>query len=221
MPRRDWNTLWKEKERRSDWSKPDPDIVRLLQVLKRESIGRVLDIGCGVGRHLILLSSVGYDTYGLDLSEQAIKCCRETLKSKRLSADVKIGDMHKLDYPDGYFDFVLAWNVIYHTSKAGIVDTLSEIRRITRPGGLVYLTLNNTRNESCTRKQKDGAHKSAEPDKVDGTHVHHYCDRRDVDSLLEPWDVVRLTEEEETLAERRLVGSWHWIVLLRRPCSDD
>lgn len=221
MPPRDWDALWKETGRRSDWSEPDPDMVELLKVLEREKINRVLDIGCGVGRHLMLLSSVGYDTYGLDSSETAIRSCRENLTSKNLSAHVRVGDMHRLDYSDAFFDFVLAWNVIYHTTRAGMVDILSETRRVTRPGGFVYLTLNSTRNESYAEHQREGSPGHVRAEKVDDGHIHCYCDRDDVGVLLKSWDVLELKEEEETLAGERLVGSWHWIILLRRPQSDN
>ena len=57
--------------------------------------GRVLDIGCGAGKHALYLQSKGLNVLGIDTSPLAIKACRERgLRKARVisvSADVKVG----------------------------------------------------------------------------------------------------------------------------------
>lgn len=53
-----------------EWGKAEQDLVDLTQ-------GRVLDIGCGVGRHALHLQEKGHEVIGLDISETLLKICEE------------------------------------------------------------------------------------------------------------------------------------------------
>ena len=64
-----WDKYWRDEDYVSrNWLDPDPDIVRLNQFMQDHQVRRVLDLGCGVGRHLVYLSSQGFEMHGLDLS---------------------------------------------------------------------------------------------------------------------------------------------------------
>lgn len=63
--------------------------------------GRVLDIGCGAGRHLLYLKQKGHDVVGIDNSPLAVKTCKERgLKKVYIRSITKIG--HDL----GHFDTI-------------------------------------------------------------------------------------------------------------------
>ena len=51
------------------------------------------DFCCGAGRHTILLSSLGYDIYGSDVSENGIEITKRKLVENNLQAHLKISDM--------------------------------------------------------------------------------------------------------------------------------
>ncbi|MCP4568912.1 MAG: class I SAM-dependent methyltransferase [FCB group bacterium] len=61
--------------------------------------GRVLDIGCGAGRHLLYLKQKGHDVVGIDNSPLAIKTCKERgLKNVHVRAVTQIGpDLGQFD----------------------------------------------------------------------------------------------------------------------------
>ncbi|MDE2589481.1 MAG: class I SAM-dependent methyltransferase, partial [Patescibacteria group bacterium] len=44
---------------------------------KKRNVKRVLDAGCGNGRHVIFFSEQGFDVYGIDISNDAIKIAKE------------------------------------------------------------------------------------------------------------------------------------------------
>jgi SAM-dependent methyltransferase len=92
---------------------------------------RILDVGCGTGANLLLLSKYG-DAEGVDISEDALAFCRERGLNK-----VRLGEAEKLPYEDGTFDLVTALDVVEHLDDdcAG----LTEMRRVLRPGGRVLL----------------------------------------------------------------------------------
>jgi SAM-dependent methyltransferase len=92
---------------------------------------RILDVGCGTGANLLMLSQYG-DAEGVDVSEDALAFCRE-----RGLANVKLGAGEKLPYDDATFDLVTALDVVEHMDDD--LAGLREMRRVLRPGGLVLL----------------------------------------------------------------------------------
>lgn len=64
--------------------------------------GRILDLGCGAGRHSLYLQNKGYDVTGIDNSPLAIKVCRSRGLEK-----VLVGDIENLDFPPASFDTFL------------------------------------------------------------------------------------------------------------------
>lgn len=73
-----WEEIWSKAGTRQLWSIPDLRVVELVNEWKSEpQIHRVLDIGCGLGRHAFVLAQAGLEVYGLDHSETAIENCRE------------------------------------------------------------------------------------------------------------------------------------------------
>ncbi|HKG60335.1 MAG TPA: methyltransferase domain-containing protein [Pyrinomonadaceae bacterium] len=92
---------------------------------------RILDVGCGTGANLLMLSQYG-DAEGVDVSEDALAFCRE-----RGLENVKLGAAEELPYDDGTFDLVTALDVVEHLDDD--VAGLREMRRVLRPGGRVLL----------------------------------------------------------------------------------
>jgi SAM-dependent methyltransferase len=91
----------------------------------------ILDVGCGTGANLMMLSKFG-DAEGVDISEDALSFCRE-----RGLQNVRLGAAEKLPYEDGTFDLVTALDVVEHLDDD--VAGLSEMRRVLRPDGHLLL----------------------------------------------------------------------------------
>ena len=92
---------------------------------------RILDVGCGTGANLLMLSQYG-EAEGVDVSEDALAFCRERGLEK-----VKLGAGEELPYEDGSFDLVTALDVVEHMDDD--LAGLREMRRVLRPGGRVLL----------------------------------------------------------------------------------
>jgi len=92
---------------------------------------RILDVGCGTGANLLMLSKYG-DAEGVDVSEDALAFCQERGLDK-----VRLGAAEALPYDDGTFDLVTAFDVVEHMDDD--LAGLSEMRRVLRPGGRVLL----------------------------------------------------------------------------------
>jgi len=67
---------------------------------------KILDVGCGTGRHSIELSKRGYSVTGVDLSESQLAYAREKAKSNNLNIDFLQHDARNLPF-DNQFDAVI------------------------------------------------------------------------------------------------------------------
>ena len=92
---------------------------------------RILDVGCGTGANLLMLSQYG-DAEGVDISEDALSFCRERGLDK-----VRLAAGEQLPYEDGTFDLVTAFDVVEHMDDD--LAGLREMRRVLRPGGRALL----------------------------------------------------------------------------------
>ncbi len=86
----------------------DGSIERLiLKLLEPRPGERVLDVGCGLGNHLLILSGLGLDLNGVDASAHMINHCGQRLGQ---TATLKVGTADDLPYDDNAFDFSLLIN---------------------------------------------------------------------------------------------------------------
>src|SRR5689334_4834563 len=92
---------------------------------------RILDVGCGTGANLQMLSQFGA-AEGVDVSSEALEFCRA-----RGLAKVKQGAAETLPYEDASFDLVTGLDVVEHLDDD--LSGLREMRRVLRPGGRALL----------------------------------------------------------------------------------
>jgi len=92
---------------------------------------RILDVGCGTGANLQMLSQFGA-AEGVDVSTEALDFCRA-----RGLARVKQGAAESLPFEDASFDLVTGLDVVEHLDDD--IVGLSEMRRVLRPDGRAVL----------------------------------------------------------------------------------
>jgi ubiquinone/menaquinone biosynthesis C-methylase UbiE len=93
---------------------------------------RILDAGCGSGRMLDELKERG-DVVGIDANVHAVAATRRRGHAARLS------EIERMPFADASFDLVTCLDVLEHTPDDR--RTLSELRRVTRPGGTLVVTV--------------------------------------------------------------------------------
>jgi len=109
-----WELVWRE-EGWAETSPPLPVVVNFAEDLKREGAKKVLDLGCGPGRHSILLGKTGFQVVALDVSETALKTLEGRLKSASIDNITLVKhEMRELPIVDNYFDGVVCTNVFHH-----------------------------------------------------------------------------------------------------------
>ena len=67
----DWDDVFAKKGKY--FTTPHPDMERLANLFDEKGVRRILDLGCGTGRHLLFLLKKGFEVYGLDGSRMVWK----------------------------------------------------------------------------------------------------------------------------------------------------
>lgn len=94
----------------------------------------VLDAGCGTGG--MLEECRGYNTFGLDISEEALNFCRQ-----RSLANLAQGSVCDLPFKDGFFDIIISLDVLYHLDVSDDDEALKEFYRVIKRDGILLLNL--------------------------------------------------------------------------------
>jgi len=129
----DWDRVKEEY-----WLEPAQEVLALLARWRQAGYSRLLDLGCGLGRHSLLFARAGFSVTGFDLSETGLARLMELAASERLEVLTALGDLRDLPFRDGAFDCVLAYRSIYHSDFAGLREALGEARRVLQPGGELF-----------------------------------------------------------------------------------
>jgi len=106
---------------------------------------RILDIGCGTGRHSLELSKRGYDVTGIDLSPSMVKKAKELARKKNLKIDFQVRDARDFDFK-GAFDLAIMLCEgafpLMETDEMNF-SILKNVYNSLKPGGkLIQTTLN-------------------------------------------------------------------------------
>jgi tellurite methyltransferase len=205
-----WDAQWASEEGRAEWLEPDPDVVAVVPLLAARGARRVLDLGCGVGRHALLFAGHGFAVDALDGSAAGLAFAREQASARGLALALHEGTADALPFADGAFDFVLSWNVIHHGTLGDVGRRLAEIWRVLKPGGLYQGTMLPKRNLNYGhgRLVAPDTFVSFDPRRA---HPHFYCDAAGLVALFAGFELLSLTQREQ-----RKPGAWHWHILAER-----
>jgi len=136
----DWESIFKKKGK--VFIKPQEDMNKVIKLLKKEKVKRVLDLGCGSGRHVVMLAKAGFDVYGTDISKQGLKLTRKWLKESNLKARLKQASCYKrFPFKDNFFDAIISIQVIHHAKIKNIRYCISEMERVLKPGGIIFVSV--------------------------------------------------------------------------------
>jgi len=151
---------WEESYRNQDnfVFYPHEEVIRFISKYIRKRVGfgefrdivscnpppKILDLGCGVGRHVIYCHDMGLDAHGVDLSTHAVGvACKWARDNGMKEPERKImqGDVRKLQWVQGYFDFALSHGVLDSMHFEIARTACQELSRVLKKGGLFYCDL--------------------------------------------------------------------------------
>lgn len=105
---------------------------------------KVLDLGCGIGRHIIFSNAMQAEAYGIDLSQSAIDIAIEWAKKENISGPEKRivqGDITNMPFENNFFDFIISHGVLDSMSEENCQNAIIDSHRVLKDGGYFYCDL--------------------------------------------------------------------------------
>ncbi|MEQ8384516.1 MAG: class I SAM-dependent methyltransferase [Coleofasciculus sp. A1-SPW-01] len=118
-----------------------------LPIIKEAKVGQsdtspILDVGCGRGEWLELLRESNYLAKGLDINRMMVEECQarklEVIESDALS--------HLRTLPDSSLGAVTGFHIVEHLTFPKLIELLTEVIRVLKPGGLAIFETPNPQN---------------------------------------------------------------------------
>jgi SAM-dependent methyltransferase len=135
---------------------------------------RLLDVGCGEGRHCFGALERGARVVGLDLDRDALRRAAAPLRARARelggAGAMLCGDAFRLPFPDASFDRVICAEVMEHVHD--YAAAARELARVVRPGGRVAVTIPTTTSEHLYLRLGDDYFESP------GGHIRIFAPRR-------------------------------------------
>lgn len=185
---------------------PDELVVQFLQKLRKRGNPRILDLGCGRGRHVLHIAREGLEAHGADASNKGLELTKQKLGSS-LDAHVVKCDMKRLPYVGSCFIAVISLRTIYHQNLRGVQETISEINRVLSSDGAVLVDFLSKRTYSFAKGLKVEKDTYMEEDGPEQGVVHHFTDRKELEQSFRSFKRVSIEVRERTV-EGKLRSRW-------------
>jgi SAM-dependent methyltransferase len=101
-------------------------------------LGALLDFGCGCGRVVRHWADLPGDVHGSDYNPNLVRWCADNLPFAEFAVN---GDAPPLPYADDTFGFLYSISIFTHLDEPLQVPWITELVRVTRPGGLILITV--------------------------------------------------------------------------------
>ena len=151
-------------------------LYRFLEYCNNELTDKEI-LDCGAGGQmppLSLFNMHGYKTSGIDFDPQQVKKANAYGLKNNQSLNVIVGDMTCLPYEDHSFDFVYSYNSIFHMKKDQIQIAISEMKRVLKPNGLMFVNFLSVDDFRCGEGPHLGDNQYEQMD--DEPVIHSYFD---------------------------------------------
>lgn len=217
-----WDEILRTPAHEERWLHPYEELLPFVRLMRERGVRRVHDLGCGPGRHLVLLTRAGFEVSGSDSSPSAIAAAGDWLRRERLSARLERADMAAAPLAAGSLDAIVCVHAIYHQAAAGIEQALANVHRALRPGGLFFVTFNSTASDSFRsgkfRRLDDRTVLKREEGGI-GTMPHHYVSREHIDAFLRDFRHLRVVHREERDHADGFKAHARWVVWAEKPAA--
>lgn len=158
----------------------------------REGRGRkVLDVGCGSGFNCVSFAMMGWEVYGVEITESIVEHTKTEVKKYGFDAEILVGENENIPYPDSMFDLLISMNVIHYVqSKSAVRNTIQEYGRVLKGGGRIFLSTNHPENwllDRSTTIDKNRVRLSLPGDYRDGQILFVFNSQRELQEKFSPY----------------------------------
>lgn len=190
-----WEKIF--QERGKIFLKPHEDMGKLIKTFRAHGVKKILDLGSGSGRHVIYFAKNGFLVYGLDNSSSGLAITRKWLSEECLEAKLLEQEMTTtFPFEDNFFDAIISIQVIHHANISDIKKIISEMKRVLKENGFIFITVPIFKNQGTNFKQIElntyipiDGHEKGLP--------HHYFTKKELKDFFFNFNIVDLHIDRE------------------------
>jgi len=179
-----WEAFWISADNHDWWKRPAPEVMEFIESQSPTKRPKVLDLGCGLGRHAIAFAKEGFCVTAIDASKTAIAHLREWARALELTIEAETGDVLDDTLPGSSFDIVLSYNVIYHGYREQFALAIKHVRKWLRSGGLFFFTCPTRQDGKYGLGEQAAPHTFRCTKSVIPGDLHYFADEKALDDLL-------------------------------------
>ncbi len=216
-----YEKLWDQKIQEGLHRRKTPHwtIPEVAEFFKKHNVKKILDLGCGAGRHLVYFAKRKDFVVGIDTSPTALSLANKWLRREKLSNyNLVIGSMLNLPFPDNEFDAVVSIAAIDNFRIKDIQKAVNEVKRVLKRNGFLFANFASTEHESFKRWKEFGWKK------VDNNTFFHkiallqaFITKGQLLKLLSGFRIIRIWEMiRQQNVDRGQIKSVNWEVIAQR-----
>lgn len=183
---------------------PSNFAVSSYDIIKKNNLKRVLELGCGQGRDCLFFASKGLGVTALDYSNVAVKDLLEKSKQKNIPVDARIYDGKKpLPFDDEVFDVV--YSHMFFSMKLDMNElqfVFQEVRRVLKNDGFHFFSVRN-HNDKFYGK---GTRMDDEIYDINGFQIRFFT-KQEIEDLSKDFAILGIKEDYEEPVTLYLVTS--------------
>lgn len=167
------------------------------KIFKDRGYKKILDIGCGYGKHSIYLSQNDFNLTSIDINKQAIEWLKKYIDINHINnINVIKVNINNLPFENDYFDGVICSSVIHHQRLKEIRNSISEIYRVLKQNGCILVNFISIEDDSF------GLGKEMEKNTFVGSREgeedipHYYTDINELKGLFKRFREIEILKNE-------------------------
>jgi ubiquinone/menaquinone biosynthesis C-methylase UbiE len=215
--KKEWNQSYQRKENYLFY--PNEDVIRFFQkYIKKSSINnkKVLDLGCGVGRHINFFIENGYYPIGVDISNIALKACKSILNSKgyKIKKDFFLIENKKNQLP-------ISSNSIYCLIANASLDSMptyliknmiEEMYRVLKTNRFGFVSLISGSVNNRRKGKFIGKYDQIVSEKHENKTVQSYFNYKRILSLFKKFEITEIYKNNKII-KKTIVDSRYCVVI--------
>jgi SAM-dependent methyltransferase len=163
------------------------------------------------------LCELGFQTFGVDISDEGLRHCRAWLDSLHYHATLQRASMSRLPFAGGCFDLAISSSVYYYADAAGMAEAVAELHRVLVKGGRALVVLRSV--DDYRYGKGEALEAKTFRLEIDDTNergtVQHFLDEADVPVLFRQFSEVQFEKTEMTFHDRQAANS-DWLITVRK-----
>ena len=208
-----WNAAHKREQ--SHKKEVHEEVKPLPELFKVSGVKKILDLGCGAGRHLVYFSQRGFTMSGLDFAAEAIRQSQEWLAEQGLNAELICNDMIRLPWADDIFDAVISIQSLEHNELSSIQKIIGEVHRVLRDGSFFFAVVKKYPPRKDWKKGKFtelDSHLYAPTEGPEKGIVHYFFTEGELHDMLTGFTINKIEEDKKQrhycfLAQKVVTGA--------------